>query len=66
MRVCVCVHYGGGGEGGLLRAGSRPWGRIHQDETFLIKRKYLCLHTIAVRTWDNSEDSGSLLAHSLG
>lgn len=40
-------------------------GRIQRDEAFLIKRKYLCLHTIVVGTWDNSVNSGCLMARSL-
>lgn len=57
--VCVCVHWG------LVGSWQQAWGRIQRDEAFLIKRKYLCLHTIAAGTWDNSENSGCLIACSL-
>lgn len=49
------------GEGGR-EPGERAWGRIRRDEAFLIKRKYLCLHTIAIATWDDCENSGCLTA----
>lgn len=58
--VCLCVYALGVGE-----SWQQAWGRMQRDEAFLIKRKYLCLHTIPVGTWDNSENSGSLIAHSL-
>lgn len=56
---CVCVHWG------VVESWQQAWGRIQRDEAFLIKRKYLCLHTIAVGPWDDSENSGCLMARSL-
>lgn len=62
-QACVFVHVC------VLRWVVESWqqarGRIQGDEAFLIKRKYLCLHTIVVETWDNSENSSCLMAHSL-
>ena len=51
--VCVCE---GGGGGGWI-----------QRDSFLIKRKYLCLHTLVAETWDISENStvGGLITQSL-
>lgn len=58
VNVCVCF-------GGVVEHWHQAWGRIQGDEAFLIKRKYLCLHTIVAGTWDNSWNSGSLMARSL-
>lgn len=58
--VCVsaCAHWG------AVEGLQQAWGRIQRDEAFLIKRKYLCLHTTVLGTWDNLENSRCLMPPS--
>lgn len=58
VRMCVCVSvYVCVCALGVGESWQQAWGRMQRDEAFLIKRKYLCLHTIPIGTWDNSENS---------